>query len=485
MKNILLSLLLCISALNIVLGNTLRIPQDYSTIQQAIDNSTDGDTIIVSRGTYFENINYRGKGIIITSEYLFTHDVADIEQTIINGSQAVNPDSASCVLMYRLEQSSSLDTSAALIGFTITGGKGTAWEDEHNLGSYYREGGGILIQYWAPKIMYNIIKNNEAYNKTGLTSAGGGGIRCGDGNPLIANNIIIENKGRYGGGIVLNYAGAVIRNNIIARNSGGEDFAGAGVWILGNHFQNKPKIILNNTIAFNASVLNGGGVFLWATNNTVLKNNILWGNTAPTNPQLRLTQATAEVTYNDIQGGYNGVGNINDNPDFDTINFFLHPGSLCIDAGDTLSGYNDPEDINIPGNAEFPSLGTLRNDMGAYGGPERILLPQVVSDLSDDENTNSPGRFLLNQNYPNPFNPDTKIKFTIQAATYGQGQYYNKVLLKIYDVLGEEVKTLINEEKPAGTYEVLFNGEALASGVYYYKLTSGNFSETKKMVLLK
>jgi hypothetical protein len=100
--------------------------------------------------------------------------------------------------------------------------------------------------------------------------------------------------------------------------------------------------------------------------------------------------------------------------------------------------------------------------------------------------------FGLGQNYPNPFNPSTKIKYTIPSVTLRQAQSDSWVTLKVYDVLGNEIATLVNEEKPAGTYEVEFNinshsGEVrnLSSGVYFYQLRSGDFIETKKMVLIK
>ncbi len=86
-------------------------------------------------------------------------------------------------------------------------------------------------------------------------------------------------------------------------------------------------------------------------------------------------------------------------------------------------------------------------------------------------------RYFLAQNYPNPFNPATKINYKVPERSF--------VTLKIYDVLGNEITTLVNEEKPAGSYEFEFSGNGLASGIYFYQLQAGSFVETKKMVLLK
>lgn len=102
----------------------------------------------------------------------------------------------------------------------------------------------------------------------------------------------------------------------------------------------------------------------------------------------------------------------------------------------------------------------------------------------EDDDTNPPSEYELKQNYPNPFNPTTKIKFTIPSRT----EYYSVpqiVTLKVYDVLGNEVATLVNEEKAAGSYEVEFNAARLSSGIYFYKLQAENFVETKKMLLVK
>ncbi|MBK7379452.1 MAG: T9SS type A sorting domain-containing protein [Ignavibacteriales bacterium] len=101
---------------------------------------------------------------------------------------------------------------------------------------------------------------------------------------------------------------------------------------------------------------------------------------------------------------------------------------------------------------------------------------------------NTPTEFSLGQNYPNPFNPTTKIKYTIPSATLRQAQGDILVSLKVFDVLGNETATLVNEPQQPGTYEVEFNAEqaiSLSSGVYYYQLRVGSFVETKKMILLR
>ena len=89
----------------------------------------------------------------------------------------------------------------------------------------------------------------------------------------------------------------------------------------------------------------------------------------------------------------------------------------------------------------------------------------------------APNGFILEQNYPNPFNPSTIIKYSIPASKF--------VTLKVYDVLGNEIATLVNEDKQAGTYEVEFNAIYLSAGVYYYTLITDNFVQTKKMILLQ
>jgi hypothetical protein len=105
----------------------------------------------------------------------------------------------------------------------------------------------------------------------------------------------------------------------------------------------------------------------------------------------------------------------------------------------------------------------------------KILIPDSVTSVKD--NYEIPKTFNLNQNYPNPFNPETIISYQIPISGY--------VTLKIYNVLGKEIATLVNETKQPGNYAVRFSGKDLASGIYFYQLQSGSFTQIRKLVLMK
>jgi len=116
--------------------------------------------------------------------------------------------------------------------------------------------------------------------------------------------------------------------------------------------------------------------------------------------------------------------------------------------------------------------GTLSNiyrtTNGGHGG--------IVS-IDDNVKDFRPDGFNLQQNYPNPFNPTTIIKYQVPELSY--------LALKVYDVLGNEVAILVNEEKPAGSYELEFNGSRFTSGIYFYQLRAGEYTDSKKMILLR
>lgn len=382
MKKVLLLIAVVSALLN---AKIIKVPADHGTIQSAVNASANGDTVVVSPGTYFENVIFRGKRIVLTSRYYESRDVAYISSTIINGSQPVHPDTASCVLIINGE-----DSTAVLQGFTLTGGKGTLWTDEHGAG-LYREGGGVLTALSSPVIRNNKIIKNEVNNGAGGLSAGGGGIRSGDGSPKILQNVIMLNKAMYGGGIVLNYSnGAAVKNNIIYENkvenyiSGGQTYGGGGLWI-NNKLSNSSAVneILNNTFYLNFSVDVGGGVagagaamLLWNGSKSVVRNNLMWENHfANQLGPVAVVSSTAIVEYNSTMNAIGGTNNIIVEPLFGDSSFIVQQNSPTVDAGDPSVQFNDLEHPSVPGTAQFPSRGLLRNDLGAYGGPDAAMFP--------------------------------------------------------------------------------------------------------------
>jgi hypothetical protein len=135
-------------------------------------------------------------------------------------------------------------------------------------------------------------------------------------------------------------------------------------------------------------------------------------------------------------------------------------------------------------NYVFPDLSNNQNiefyftysDMsgGNYREPVSGNYGQLVLDVEED---NNPANFVLYQNYPNPFNPATTIKYQIPEDGF--------VTIKIYDILGNEVKTLINEQKSKGSYSLMLDSSDLVSGVYIYRIQVNNFTSAKKMMVLK
>jgi hypothetical protein len=125
----------------------------------------------------------------------------------------------------------------------------------------------------------------------------------------------------------------------------------------------------------------------------------------------------------------------------------------------------------VDGNYSYEALAGTRDSKVAClsGGSDFGTNTEITNEVPTD--------YSLSQNYPNPFNPSTKIEFKIPQAGF--------VNLKIYDLLGREVKTLLNEEMQAGNYTIDFNASTLSSGIYFYTLNAGEFISTKKMILLK
>ena len=179
-----------------------RVPQEYPTIQSAINAAQNLDSVIVSEGTYHENIRFNGKEIVVASRYFMTKDWQTVKNTIINGSTAFDKNNASTVQFMIGE-----DSTAVLDGFTITGGTGT----RYLAGINWQEGAGIILSYSSAVIKNNIIMNNTTIPMSGTANGGGGGISSFYGNPNIYNNVVASNSAGYAGGIVLNWSKGKIR----------------------------------------------------------------------------------------------------------------------------------------------------------------------------------------------------------------------------------------------------------------------------------
>ena len=172
------------------------------------------------------------------------------------------------------------------------------------------------------------------------------------------------------------------------------------------------------------------------------------------------------------------------NPSFNHLRsvFFLNAneGWTVGDNGRILHTTNGGTDWNIEASgltSEFLTGVHFTSSINGYvvGEGETILKFGELTAVENEKDLVT--GFSLSQNYPNPFNPITNIEFRIANFEF--------VSLKVYDVLGNEVAVLINEEKPAEKYEVEFNGNDLTSGIYFYQLRSGDYVQTKKMLLIK
>ena len=239
----------------------------------------------------------------------------------------------------------------------------------------------------------------------------------------------------------------------------------------------------NMTKPAGSVAIGGGGSNIWIANQTLQTDIVFAGGSGQTwKGQLVFTTAPANGHNFLIElGSWDGSNFTPGGPDV-TLN---GDGSATVFTYETD---NMPFTVNT---GDFLALRLTNNSGSSYdvqtgGGwsytssPEGSdNFPVAVEELS---NGNIPAMFMLEQNYPNPFNPSTKIRFTISDLRF--------TILKVYDVLGNEVATLVSEELPAGEYEVEFKSrglinQTLSSGVYFYQLRAGDLIQTKKMILLK
>jgi hypothetical protein len=152
---------------------------------------------------------------------------------------------------------------------------------------------------------------------------------------------------------------------------------------------------------------------------------------------------------------------------------FIYSGYNLI-GGQCANPTNDSGYI-ISGEVTITTPGLNYSDLLIIKTDSSFNAPAIVS--INNISTNIPDKFLVLQNYPNPFNSTTIIRYEMPKAAF--------ITLKIFDISGREIKTLINEYKQLGNHSVIFDGNKYSSGVYFYSFQIGGFKQTKKMVLLK
>ncbi len=213
---------------------------------------------------------------------------------------------------------------------------------------------------------------------------------------------------------------------------------------------------------------------------------------APVEPSLDYANSVAiQSDGKIIAAGYKETGWINNNltirynSDGTIDNTFGSDGVAITPIGISSTSANavviqNDGNIVIAGNSSYNNYSTFY--LIRYTGDQ-------VTGINENVSPNIPYSFVLEQNYPNPFNPTTKLRYSIPFLQMGHpdksGQVAPSVQLRVFDILGKEVATLVNKEQQPGNYEVEFNASNLSSGVYFYKLQAGNFIQTKKMLLLK
>ena len=231
-------------------------------------------------------------------------------------------------------------------------------------GSYNTWGGGISC--WTTSTVY-IISNYIKGNNANANSSRGGGIHIYIGSPIIKNNLIIGNSAHSGGGILVELGQGSLSKMGLGEIDGSYSKRGnlinsekGTLETLSNY-----TVLVNNTIAGNSAAEKYGAGITSCGPLVSISNTIVWGNY----PKDTQVDGSVQVTYSDVEGGYVGMGNIDLDPDFaDKLNYYLSVTSPCIDAGNPDTVYYDVANPGKTGFALLPALGTLRNDMGTYGG---------------------------------------------------------------------------------------------------------------------
>ncbi len=512
------------------IGRYIDVPLDYETIQEAIDASEDGDTVLVHPGTYVENISFGSETITVASLFLTTGDTAYVDSTIIDG------DSSGSVVSFEYWS----EDDSKLVGFTIRNGIGRGFE--------LNCGGGIFCTDQDPYIIHCIIEDCSAQFGGGVFAFSI--VDCPSPGPHLIDCIIRNNHAEEGGGVYLNariseISGCTIVDNVATVSGGGVHFrfessvefenctilnnsageAGGGIFGERSYCAIANLNISANTSGFQAgalycsesqsdlsrSVLWGnqagercGGIVLdnesimnvvnstftenWAgavrcgiharnSSQAVIANSIFWHNWPA---QLCLGDGENNaftVAYCDIEEGRDGIigegevnwldGNIDEDP------LFVNPdeGNLDLAEGspciDAGTAFFVWEADTIINLTPEDYIGNAP-DMGAF-----------ESEFTDVENSHVelPDEFRLYPVYPNPFNAATTLRFDLPR----EGDVY----MAVYDLMGRKVAELLKGRLQAGRHSLIWCAGDLPSGLYLVEFALGNNVLHQKALLVK
>jgi beta propeller repeat protein len=385
----------------------LRVPGEYPSIQQAITDANDGDTVLVSPGVYYETINFGGKDITVTS--------TDPNDRGIVGYTILNADGDGTVVTFENGETN----KAVLAGFTLTGGVGTV-AYQYNSSTYrYMQvnGAGIYCKYNAsPTITRCVITRNHAPyyqrndgNMSEYAYSYGGGIYCEGYRAVITHNVVYNNSAGYGGGIYASNS-ATISNNVVYNNSAAH---GGGIYsgycnlfnntIVNNDVSKSPEsgrggnvyvyfdygmesVLVNNIIC---GAKSGGGIFFRQAHDDVIRFNNVWDN-SPANYVMEDPRTNGIVSGG--KADWTGrSGNISANPRFrnpSMNDFHLQAESPCISEGDPNSHRRLPAQ-DIDGD---PRVYALHVDMGA---DEFIGYVKPLANAGSDQHKLTPEAITL------------------------------------------------------------------------------------------
>ena len=403
-----------------------HVPGDAPTVQAGIDSAIAFDTVLVSPGTYLEH------DIILKSGVVVRGDSENPEDVIVDADS-----------LGRVFSAVGVESTTALIGVTIRKGAET-------------NGAGLLSVESDLTVARCVFSWNTAWST-------GGGLRITGGEPRIGGCVFEANEALSGGGICVVSANATIESCLVAGN--GADTSGAGIHLNGSNPLVRSCTITNNSLASG----NGAGIFIH-DGTAVIENTIVTFNdggvgvycTGSGNASLSCCDVW-DNDHGDYVGclaGMEGVdGNISANPLFCLGNapddpYGLDDASPCAPAGQPMCGL-----------------------VGA-----RPVACVVTGVETAEESAPPPATYRLFANRPNPFNPTTTLRFAVPRA--------GSVTLAVYDVTGRRVATLADGPYGAGEYSFTWHGvddsgRSVGSGIYFARMSAGEFSAVRKMVLLK